>query len=257
MLVEHGGVRLRLFKPPKILNKMSKIRNSLNAGKAVTLSRIEVRKLKFDTYLPQEIRDNLMFELATTQSINATLLTDRDLDVDILKKLSNNQKIKKQNHLLQKHLTCFVPFIGETSPEELLKIRQSEEDSFILFRKGLNQAIDEYKIQGDEITENDAKAIYGDIIEPKLSELDIKVKKAKRKLARETISSVAGWTGAISLGWFAGLLPNDLVNAAATLGLVKVVAEITRSTMVKSKTDEDIQEEPMYFLWKVKRASEK
>lgn len=79
----------------------------------------------------------------------------------------------------------------------------------------------------------------------------------KKSLVKNTASKIIGWAGAISLGWYAGLLPADLATAATALGLIKLVAELTENTLTKSITGDSIRDEPMYYLWKVKKNIDK
>ena len=256
-LLEHGFTSIFSKTPFPNIEKMPEILSQLHEGKIVILSPSEIRKLGLAEMLARRVRRDLGFELASTQSINTNFLTDRDLDIEVLKDLSGDPTIDERNHLIQKYLTCLVPFIENAKPADLLTIRQNEGDSFITFRKGLNQVIDEYRKQRNKFTENDAREIYGDIIEPKLAQLNIKVNAAQKSLVKNTASKIIGWAGAISLGWYAGLLPADLATAATALGLIKIVAELTENTLTKSNTGDSIRDEPMYYLWKVKKNIDK
>ena len=251
-LLSHGA-HVFMFKTgfPN-MEKIPNVLSQLEDGKEFTLSPSQVRKIKLDQGLATVVRNNLGFELASTQSINTNYLTDSSLDIDILRNLSGNPAIDERNQIIQKHLTCLVPFVENADPEDLLKIRQNEGDAFIIFRNSLNQVIDEYKERGNFFTENDAREIFGDMIEPKLAQLNTKVKAAQKSLIKNTVSKIAGWGAAISFGWYAGLLPTDLATAATALGLTKIVAELTESILSKSNTGDTIQDEPMYFLWKLR-----
>ena len=146
-LIEHG-TNLMVAHPPYGFDIMPQILSQLNAGKKIALSTSEIRKFGLDKHMASIIRDNLIFEMATTQLFNTRYLTNSNLDIEILKRLSGNPTIYERNQLINKYLHYLVPFIENANPIDLLKIRQSEEDAFIVFRKGLNQAIDEYKKKG-------------------------------------------------------------------------------------------------------------
>jgi hypothetical protein len=252
-LLEHGSSNFIANQPFNNLDKFPSIMEELNAGRKVTLSRAELRKIGYDEYQSGIIRNNVAFELATTQTTNTNYLTDRNLDIDVLRGLSGDPEVDELNLLVQKYLTCLVPFVEDAIPSDLLKIRKNEEEAFLVFRQSLNQAITEYRKQGREFTERDAQAIYGDIIEPKLAQLNNKVKNAKKNLIKDTTYKILGWTGAISFGLYAGLLPADLATAATALGLVKIMADITEGALAKSTIDANIRDESLYFLWKVQK----
>ena len=252
-LLEHGGGSFRSTTPfPDLQKHLPEIFRQVERGKKVTLLPTEVRKSNINRFLTQRVFDNTAFELASAQSLNTSYLTDRTLDIDVIRSLSGDSTINERNQIIQKYLTCIVPFVEAAKPEDLLKIRQQEADAFIIFRNALNQFVDEYRKQGKAFTENDARQIFGDIIEPKLAQLNTRVKAAEKSLLKSTAYKIIGWTGAISFGWYAGLLPTDLVNAATALGLIKVVAELTESTLTKSHAPDTIRDEPMYFLWRVR-----
>lgn len=191
--------------------------------------------------------------MATSLSLGTMFLTERALDIELLRQLSADTSIEQRNRLLQKYLTCIVPFIDSVHPIDLVKLRQGEEASFILFRHALTRAIDEYKGQKAELTERDAKSIYGDIIQPQLARLDSKVNSARRNLIKKTTAQIAGWTAAISVGLYAGLLPSGIAAAAAALGLTKVIADLGQELLAKRDVEEEIRQEEMYFLWKVRK----
>ncbi len=252
ILLEHGGAKLISNKVP-YLEKIPRILNQLEAGKKVLLTISDIKKLKLDKELASHVHANLVFELASTQSINTNFLTERDLDIQAIKNVLGDPITEERNQLVQKYLTCLVPFAEDVNPEDLLKIRDGENDAFIVFRQGLNQVIDEYRKQKTGFTENNAREIYGDIIEPKIAQLNSRVSTARKSFIKNTASKIAGWAGAISFGWYSGLLPSDLATVASTLGLIKIIAEITEGTLSKSNIDSTIRDDPMYFLWKVKK----
>lgn len=236
---------------------MSGIIKKSKDGIEIPLSHNMVRKLEFDKYLANEVMSNIIFELATSLCLGTTFLTERDLDIQLLKQLSTDPAIEQRNQLLQKYLTCIVPFIDSVSPVDLIKLRQKEGESFILFQNALTKALEEYREKNTEITVRHAKAIYGDIIQPQLSRLDAKVNSAKRKLIKQTFAEVEGWAAAISIGLYAGLLPSGMAAAATALGLTKVFAELTQKVLANREYEEEIRQDQMYFLWKVKELSKR
>jgi hypothetical protein len=256
MLLEHGGAKLITLEIP-YSEKIPHVLDQLQAGKKVSLTPNDIKKIKLDKELASYVHTNLVFELASTQSINTNFLTERDLDIQAIRNILGDPATEKRNQLVQKYLTCLVPFAEDVHPEDLLKIRNGENDAFIVFRQGLNQVIDEYRKQKTGFTENDAREIYGDIIEPKLAQLNSRVSTARKSFIKNTASKIAGWAGAISFGWYSGLLPSDLATVASTLGLIKIIAEITEGTLSKSNMDSTIRDDPMYFLWKVKKTIKK
>ena len=193
--------------------------------------------------------------MATSQCLKSALLTSRPLDVEILQKLSADVYIEKRNQLLYELLTCVVPFVQELTPDELLKLREREGDSFILFRAALVRAADNVRTEGAKLNRKSAVAIYSDIVEPDLAKLNIAVSKARRGLVKSARRTIIAWTCAISFGLYYGLLPEATHEAAKTLGFTKVLAEMLSKMMNDSDAEESIRGENMYFLWKIRQAA--
>lgn len=175
------------------------------------------------------------------------------LHVQFLKKLSSVPPWVERDALVERHLTCLVPFLKELSPAEILQVREKEEDAFILFKSALAEAIDEYRKNYGRFEEADARALYSDILRPKLTELKSKVSKARRSLIKGTTRKVIALTGSISFGVYTGFLPQGLAAAAAALGLVKVLADFTEALMTMSDIEESARGHNMYFLWKIEK----
>jgi hypothetical protein len=150
-----------------------------------------------------------------------------------------------------RHLTCMVPFLNGVSADELLELRKSEADAFISFRHGFAKAVDAYiKAKIGKLTEQDAEAIFRDVIEPKLARLNQKVSTASKSVFRKSSAGVLGWAAAISIGFYFGFVESSLIAAAKALGLTKVAADLTAG-LLETKGQDVIRDENMYFLWKV------
>lgn len=253
ILFEHGFSSFTSLKSPDNLDQMPRIKKQVESGKEVTLSKTAYEKLDLESTFFGPVYRNLKYELATSQCLNSSLLSERVLDIEFLKDLSEDPDLALRNHIMEKHLTCLVPFLDDVHPSDLVRLRNQEEEAFVLFRRALSRAIDEQKSQKNLLSERDAKALYHDLIEPQLSLIDAKVKAARRQLIKGTRRKLLGWTAAISFGIFTGFLPTGLA-AAAALGLTKILAEFLEDLMTKSDAEETIRSQEMFFLWKVKKA---
>jgi hypothetical protein len=200
---------------------------------------------------------NISFELLSAQCFGASLLTDSLLDTQALHVLGRDSDLERRNGLVQQHLTSIVPFVEGVSIDALIKLREEEGEAFVLYRKALNQAIEEYRGCGGSFTENDARALYGDVIAPKLAAMDNKIRSARKSLFKGTAVKIGAWAGAITFGVYAGFVPPDLVLAAQALGLTQVAAELAGSTMTGLDADQHVREDSLYFLWKVSQLSRK
>ena len=259
ILLEHG-FRARVYKNlhEELANK-PRIMAKLERGDAVKLSRsLLKRTVKLHQLLASDVLQNVFFELACAQCLNTAFLTERELHIDSLNFLSKDSIASERNLLIQKHLTSLVPFIRSARIEDLLKLREKESDSFIVFRQALTKAVEEYQSTLDRpFGPNDARQLFGDVIEPGLSRLDQSVKSATRKLLKGTAPRVIAWAGAISFGCYTGFVPSDLVQAATVLGLTQVLVELGAPVLNSRSKREDLAGNDMYFLWRVRELSDK
>lgn len=254
-IIEHGERHLYTDKLPAPLDTMNNIQEELKSGKTISLSKSLIEKIGWpDRYLNNEY-NSVGFGLVAAQCIGTSFLTEKELHISILNNMSDIPYISKRNNLIQKYITTFVPYINDLSISDVIKIRERENESFIMFRNSLGNAVDEYKKNKDNITEEDAMAIYNDLILPKITKLDLSVNKAKRKFTKSVGRKVASCVGAISFGIYSGFFKSDIINIAASLGLAKIVADLLEHTMEKSDSEESVKSEDIYFLWKVRELS--
>jgi len=256
-LIEHER-RLRvLSNPPLGLDKHPQVKKQIESGKEVRLSKKAIEDMHLDKNLAQKIFRNVRFELIASQCLNSKFVTERTIDIDLIKNISCDRDIDRRNQIIQQHLTTLVPFLGNIASSDILRIKKGEMDAFLLFRKALNDAIDECRKQKLNFSEADARAIYQDILRPRLAHLNQKVKTARKSLVKTSATKILAWTGAITFGLYTGFLPTELAGLAKALGLTKVLAELTENLMSQRKIEKVIQNEDLYFLWKVKREVDK
>ncbi|MGA2091983.1 MAG: hypothetical protein ABSH16_01055 [Sedimentisphaerales bacterium] len=254
-LLEHGFYGLYSDEPFSFLKKMPHILARIKNGDTIHLSKNNLRKIGYAEYLTDMHYQSIIFGLTLSQCLQTGFLTEMPLHVEFLKQFSSTSPRIERDMLIEKHLTCLVPFLKELSPTEILKLRENEEDSFILFKAAITEAVEEYRRNYEKFNEADAKALYSDVLRPKLAELENKVGKGRRSLIKGSRRKILAWTYAISFGVYMGLLPEGLAAAAAFLGLTKVLADFTEGLMNKSDIDESARGHSMYFLWRLKKMS--
>lgn len=254
-LVEHGHHTMALSRIPLALQTLPEVRQRLMRGQAVTLTQKQLAKLRHHEDEVAAILQNVFFEFTISQSFGTSFLTERPIHLKLLQSLTPSSQQEKRNALLKKHLTTLVPFLEGAEPTDLLKLREQEADSFIVFRQAINRAIDEASDKTSEFTERHARELYGDVLEPSLAKLDLKLRSAQNSLVKTSRRKATAWVGAITFGLFSGLLPSSLAAAAKVLGLTKVLADLGEAAL-QTKGDENlIRSEDMYFLWKVRQTT--
>jgi len=252
-LLYHGATCLIREEPPYALKNMPRIFDRVQKGDKIHLSRWALHRIGLAKNIANMHYQNIFFELILAQCLGTGFLTDMPIHIELLKNLSQNPVCAERDLAIEKHLTCLVPFAKELNPLEILKLRNEDEDAFILFKASLADAVNEYKKNYGTFSESDAKALYCDVIRPKLCQLEARIQKSRRMLIKGTTRKVLAWTAAISAGLYFGFLPQGLRAAATALGLTKILADLTEYAMTKSDIKESIRDQDMYFLWKIKQ----
>jgi hypothetical protein len=210
-IFEHPGGGYNFGEPPSALKSMPHIVRRVRQGEQVRLSSKDIIKLGVHQDLADPVLYSIAFDLACSQALGTTFVTDRPVEVEILSALTRDEKVDRRNMIAERYLSTIVPFVTDVSVSDLVRLRDDEAESFIMFRSALTQAIDTYASERANFTEKDARAIYSDVIQPKLARLDGSVREARRKLVHAPVRTAVAWGGAISFGIFAGLLPPQLV----------------------------------------------
>jgi hypothetical protein len=257
LLPPHGIAILTLRDPTNILSKAPQIAEKAKNSGEVKLSTAQAKKIGVGEEFIGVNIDNISFELGGSHFLKTSYLSDSDFEVEFIRNLSVDPVARRRSSLMSKYLSCVVPYIDSAEAKDLIKLRDSEPEAFIRFRSALNEAIDEYKVQGTTFTERDAQAVFSDIIQPQLATLDLKLRSAKRIFRKESLRTLMGWAGAISVGIYAGIIPENFIAGTVAFAGAKVGAEFLGSTMTKSDVRETIRGDEMYFLWKVKELANK
>lgn len=252
-LLRHGNAYMIYKNKDKIKNLTSSIIDKLHSSGEVILKKKEAKLISAGEDIADGLMRTVSFEVGGAKSLRTYYLSERELEIQILKQITDDPATKKCSNLMGNYLNCLLPFIDDIPPIDLLKLRKNEEDSFILFRSALSKAIEEYKENGHSFTERDAQMVYADIIQPELAKLESKVKRAKRHFHNDSRRKIIGWAGALSVGFYAGLFTSNPITGSIAFGVTKAASELLENLMANSDAEESIKDDELYFLWKVKQ----
>lgn len=252
-LIEHGGGGRLYDSIPNPIKKMPRLMRQLEMGESVLLSLAARQRLGLHQENARDELQNVQFELVTSGLFDVNLLTDRELHITVLNGLAAGSVEVTRNALMAKYLTAMVPFLAQVKPITLLRLRQAELDAFLVFRQSFAAAIREFASQRGPLTPNTARQLHADVIAPELARLDRQVTTARRTVLRQTAAKALGWTGAISAGVYAGILPEGLAAIAGAIGATNLVADLISSALAGSATPDEVSKSPFYFLWAVRR----
>ena len=249
---DHGVVWKQDSLHPEIHNR-PRILKSIETGKSVNISKTLTKKLEIHKNYAHQVATNAIYGLSTSKCLHTNFLTENELHLNLLNRLQPNLDIVNKNKIAADHLTSIVPFVEDVDINNLIKLRKRENDSFLVYRQALNQAINEFVEKSGQFTESDAKSLYSDVISPTLASLDKKVKKAKRDLISKPVRALTGVVGAISFGLLTGIIPPDISAIASAIGLAKFGGDFIKDAMATGDQEDAIKEHQYYFLWKVRQ----
>lgn len=256
-LVEHGIAYRSIGSIGRLTRKCPKLAAKLKKDGHVILSKTQRKEFGIDAQFAHEFFDDIGFEMAVSQCLKTSVVTSRPMDIEILNDVAPCADLSRRNALIQKHMTCLVPFLGGISTKEMLKLREAEADAFIVFRQAFGKAVDEFiKDKAGRFSEKEAASVYQQVIEPELARLNQKVKTAQTSIFKKSRAGALGWAAAISAGFYFGFVESSLIAAARALGLTKVAADLA-SGLIATSGEDSIRDENMYFLWKVRHFAER
>lgn len=254
-VLAHGGSSFDIDRLPRSLTKLPQFRREVSdLGKAAVPQDVARRMRLCDDYSIGILR-SLRYGLMTT-AFGASYVTDAPAEIEILADLSGVSDVLRRNRLLATHLTSIIPFMNDVDAGSLLRLRKAEPEAFIAYRKALNDALSSAKgIPASNFSAADARAIYGDLIEPGLAKLQRRVNEARRKALRGTVRSLIGWGAALSFGLYSGVVPASLAGVVKAVGLTKLIGDVVSKTGAIRGASNAVREESFYFLWRAKRLS--
>jgi len=258
LFFEHGGGYVDFCKLPPLLANNKKILKLAERYKSIPINQRTVKKLGFleGMHVRDTVR-NICYEIMASKALGTSFLTNRELDVRFLEGLTKKSDISDNNKLALQYLTSEVPFLNNVNLKDLIKLREKEEASFVLFRHALIQTISEFKAKRGSLTAQDAKEIYSDVLQPRLAKLDRTVKSAMQSLRVKPLRSVIAAAGVISFGAFMGFLSTEVKPIIQALGASVGGVNFIKNLLSIGDTEDAIKTDSMYFLWRVKKLSRK
>ncbi|MFY0571050.1 hypothetical protein ACN28E_45475 [Archangium lansingense] len=252
-LLEHGGQNFLSFSRHPVLTGMPKIQKRLEAGEEVKLSKSTWKRIGLHRRFPDLVAQNVQYHLAVSQALNASFLTHSELHISFLKDALGSPELEERNRVVTKHLTAAIPFLHSVPVPKLLELRRKEQDAFLMFRSSVLEAANEVRGSSVGFTENHARQLYGDVLQPGLARLEERVRAARREPLLAAAKSAAGVSLALSFGLYFGLIPAELQAALNALGVLKVAGDVAAKAGDAVSPARAIRSESLYFLWRAKR----
>jgi hypothetical protein len=235
---DHGQFVRFYFKPPSWLPK---------AYKTEADSPIPAAILK-KSRIVDDLFQSIAFQVALQEFLSfrygARTLTTNPGELSFLAQLDPAAGFQRNRATSLARLTHLIPLMNDIPLARAIRIRREESDAFLVYRKALNEVIQEQMKRADVISEEEAAELIGDVLEPEIAKLRqlaaSELKKAETKARTRLL--FAGTL--LTLGLFRGLLPTEyaaLGSAAAVSGLVDSLAELRANPSV-------VRNNNFYFL---------
>lgn len=232
-------------KVPKI------IKEKYRKGKSTKLTSDEIKKSKAYQIITQSVLNDLDHQDYYTKIYDASVLTNRPIDFDLMNILNeiNNPQIKFDlNHEL--------PFMQNVQLNKLLELRTKEGEAFEVYRDSVTKAIKESEKQINTVKPKKHE-IYNDLIRPELNKIDLTIKNSKKILFGNIKQDLLLGTSFVGIGLASGFLPNNIGQIVSTIGGLKFADQFVSNVRKIIGEPQEVRNNPYYFLWKVKKISEK
>lgn len=226
--------------------------NNIKISKEVSLSSRNRDFLFEKTIVPvflEPILNDIFYSKLFFEGTGKTYLSDRFVDGDIIKTLSNS--LSKNSNISDAQLLDKIeysfPYVEDSDYKKLIKMREYELDSFKVFRDEFSK-----EIRNVDLTNNNYREFQRDIIQPKINKINNSIHQNKKYIREKRFENVKN--GAIypiitfSLGKYFG------IDMLANLSLTTLSASSQISKIIEKPTKFDVRNEDYYFLWKVQNA---
>lgn len=238
----HKSMKRILHKLPEWLET-----RYMNAETKVSIGKRELKKLDIPESLIKQKAISVIFSqaLSTLQGLDASLLTNSQLEVQLMNYVANSGQNIDRNQILQRELACELPLLLGIPLESLLEIREKEHEAFLVYRDSIRVATNEY--MSKRLNPEDAKQLYADVILPKLNSLNLEVKAIKDRAWRNLKLDIGVIVTCGVFGLLSNLLAIQIPLLAASGIAIKDIAKNIRDGLV---TPSEIKRNDFYFLWK-------
>lgn len=245
-LIDHGAIYLSFTHyTPKELCKYAN-RKGKHKLDSETLER---SKLLY--HLPDIIMKDFAVQDWYTKNFDFSYLTNREVDVKLINQ-TNNYDTNLRDSKIFECLAHQLPIIRDVDIKNLLKIRENDGESFVLYRNNMKKLVRELPNNPSHI-----KEAFSDIVQVEIDKINISLSESRKSLIKNIAKNVLITSGIVTIGLNTGILPNnikEIVAVAGGCGLAQTAINNITDNFTKPNT---LRENPYYFLWKVNKLAEK
>lgn len=247
--------------PSKIPTWMKqKIKNTLaqkNKPRKIVFTENEILKTDvIQVELDTALNDILMQKMYSQgMQLNTKYLTDRDIDFQILNFMADCAATDADSNIntsLASNLLYEMPIIQDVPITYLLEVRKNNYDAFTIFNNSMSKLVNKYVAQHKIFTEREAQQLYLDEIKPQVDKLNRKVSTIRCKAAKKLARDIAISASVVTIGLFIDIIPPAITNVLTAMGIFQT-KDIPSSVTNIVSAENEIRDEDLYFLWKLKK----
>ena len=239
-----GGEVLRFITTPENLKKYHK-------KKPYVFSENEVKSLRLYEYFMNSAMDDIMVQKFFIDDFNTSYLTNRGIDSDILQSLidSQEQEKRKQEYSTINGLSHTLPFVQDSTLENLLDVRESEQESFKVYRDAIRMAIKDAK---NTDTTKLVEQIKSDVIEPALNKIELQIKNNRGKFKTRLRGKLQFNSLLLAGGLFANSFFGLDKETILAFGGIHTLKEFIADKKEMKNIPNEVKNNDYYFIWKLK-----
>lgn len=227
-----------IFRKPAFFKKYIKLPDS-------DLSFDVFKKLGLVDYFLIPIIDDFILHNFWNIYNKTTYLTNRAIDTLIMQKLGESN-IQNQNTL--NYIKPVLPLIQNVNIETLLKIRDDDYNSFVVYRDKLRELININNLK----TEKDYQNAYNDLIQPEINKMNNILQKNRKHLSSKIGLDMILTSMIFSIGIYNNFSFEGITGLMSLLGISNSISDFSK---IASK--EPIEQNDLYFLWKINNKNKK
>jgi hypothetical protein len=178
---------------------------------------------------------------------NAPYITDSPVEARFLERVYPRDDNALNLRVLLEHMQHELPLLTDVPLRRILKIRQSDYESFSLYRNALQQVIREHFRNGQRFTSDVAHEICADMIMPQIRRLKLDAVSKRRSAIRRALSGTVAVSATLGFGLISGIIPLDL-ERLFQIGGVALAGKLGDILAAMEKHPAEIRSHNMYFL---------
>ncbi|MCC7035875.1 MAG: hypothetical protein IT560_01060 [Alphaproteobacteria bacterium] len=180
--------------------------------------------------------------------LNINILTDNDLQFDLLKQIHTKQVAANANNFSEA-IRHSMPAILNADLNAILKLRKNESEAFSVYRDSLNALLG----SGRKWEKNEVQEAFSDTVLPEVNKINKQVKTWTNGKVRSVGAKALVTAATVTAGFQLGILPTAYAEIIALLGGVEMGAACLDDILSTKKKAAPAQESDFYFLWRLNK----